>query len=58
LFADSESIGAGIDAVLSDKTFGRRLGRNGRREAESHFTWDAIAGQTGEVYHKVLEGSC
>jgi len=56
--ADSESIGAGIDAVLSDKTFGRRLGRNGRREAESHFTWDAIAGQTGEVYHKVLEGSC
>jgi glycosyltransferase involved in cell wall biosynthesis len=53
--ADHESIGQGVDAVLSDRTYGRRLGRNGRREAESHFTWDVIAGQTEEVYQSVLQ---
>jgi glycosyltransferase involved in cell wall biosynthesis len=53
--ADHESIGEGIDVILSDRTYGRRLGRNGRREAESHFTWDVIAGQTEEVYRSVLQ---
>ena len=53
--ADHESIGEGVDAVLSDRTYGRRLGRNGRREAECHFTWDVIAGQTEEVYESILD---
>lgn len=53
--ADHESIGEGVDAVLSNRAYGRRLGRSGRREAESHFTWDVIAGQTEEVYQAVLQ---
>jgi len=53
--ADHESIGEGVDAVLSDRTYGRRLGRNGRREAESRFTWNVIAGQTEEVYEGTLQ---
>jgi glycosyltransferase involved in cell wall biosynthesis len=53
--ADHASIGEGVDAVLSDRTYGRRLGRNGRREAESHFAWDVIAAQTEEVYQSVLQ---
>jgi len=53
--ADHQSIAEGLDVVLSDKRYGRRLGRNGRREAESRFTWDVIAAQTEGVYQGVLQ---
>jgi glycosyltransferase involved in cell wall biosynthesis len=53
--ADHESIGEGIDAVLSDRTYGRRPGRNGRREAKSRFSWDVIAAETEAIYRSTLE---
>jgi glycosyltransferase involved in cell wall biosynthesis len=48
--ADAESIGWGLGTAMSDAARARRIGRNGRREVESHFSWDVIARQTEAVY--------
>jgi glycosyltransferase involved in cell wall biosynthesis len=48
--ADADSIGWGLGTALSDAERSRQMGRNGRREVESHFSWDVIARQTEEVY--------
>lgn len=50
----SDSIQWGVDRVLADKPAGVRYGRNGRREAESLFSWHTIAEQTIQVYNRVL----
>ena len=52
--ADRDSIREGVSTILSDKKDGRRMGRNGRREAESRFSWDTIATETEAVYQAVL----
>ncbi|UCC30844.1 MAG: glycosyltransferase family 4 protein [Phycisphaerales bacterium] len=53
--ADHESIAQGVDVVLSNRAYGRRLGRNGRREAESRFSWDVIAAETEDIYRLTLD---
>jgi len=40
--------------VVSDPERARAMGRAGRRRAETHFAWDAIAARTIEVYDRVL----
>ncbi len=50
-----ESIGWGVGSVLADKSNGQRMGRNGRRQAESRFTWDTVAAATERVYKSVLD---
>jgi starch synthase len=40
--------------VCSDPAKAREYGRNGRVRAEQHFSWDAIADRTIEVYQSVL----
>ncbi len=52
-----DSISWGLGRVLADKTQGRRMGRNGRREAESRFSWDIIATATERVYQSVLNST-
>jgi glycosyltransferase involved in cell wall biosynthesis len=52
---DCHSIGRGVGAVLADKSEGRRMGCNGRREAESRFSWNTVAIATERVYQSVLE---
>jgi len=44
-----------IIEVLRDDTLRRRMGEDGRRIVEKHFTWDGAAEETLEVYHKVLK---
>ena len=51
---DRDAIGWGVGTVLADRTNGRRLGRNGRREAEARFSWDTIAAATERVYESCL----
>jgi len=51
---DVESIGDGLEAVLADDDHARRMGVNGRREAETRFSWNTIAAQTEGVYLSVL----
>ncbi len=49
------AIGEGLDTVLSDQEKADSLGRNGRKEAETRFSWDVIAAQTEAVYLSILE---
>jgi glycosyltransferase involved in cell wall biosynthesis len=48
------SIGWGISRLLADTRGGRRMGRNGRREAETRFSWDTIAAATEGVYRSIV----
>jgi starch synthase len=54
---DPEAFVADLAAVLtevtSDPARARELGRAGRKRAEDHFSWDAIADRTVEVYRSV-----
>jgi glycosyltransferase involved in cell wall biosynthesis len=45
-----DAIGDGLDRMLSDEDKALRMGRNGRKEAETRFSWDNIASQTEAVY--------
>jgi glycosyltransferase involved in cell wall biosynthesis len=48
-----DSIGWGIGTAFADYDTARWMGRNGRHEAESRFTWDMIARETEEVYQSI-----
>lgn len=48
--SDVKSIGDGVGEMLSDMPGARRMGINGRREAETRFSWENIAAQTEAVY--------
>ncbi len=54
---DPEAFVADLAAVLtevtSDPVRAREMGRAGRRRAEKHFSWDAIADRTVELYRSV-----
>lgn len=41
--------------TVTDPESARRMGEAGRRRAEAHFSWSAIADRTLEVYREVLE---
>jgi hypothetical protein len=51
------SIGWGVSRLLANQAEGRRMGRNGRREAETHFSWDTVAAATEKVYRSVLDNT-
>lgn len=51
--SSQESIGWGLGEALADAENAQRVGRNGRQEAETRFTWDAIALGTQEVYRSI-----
>lgn len=55
--ADADAIGWGLRVALHDAKHARRLGRNGRREAETRFSWDQIAVETEDVYRTVIESA-
>jgi glycosyltransferase involved in cell wall biosynthesis len=50
---EREYLGPAIASALSDRERSRRVGRNGRREAEKRFSWDAIAAETAIVYESL-----
>ena len=45
-----------LTEVTSDPARAGEMGRAGRRRAEDHFSWDAIAERTMEVYERALTG--
>ncbi|MCL2595963.1 MAG: glycosyltransferase family 4 protein, partial [Promicromonosporaceae bacterium] len=47
-------VSAAMLRVLNDPTRAAKMGAAGRRRAEEHFAWTAIAERTLEVYHQVL----
>jgi glycogen synthase len=50
VYADVNSIAWGLGTLFTDFDWARWMGRNGRIAAETAFTWDAVAEQTGRVY--------
>jgi len=47
---NTDSIGEGLGTVLAKTRQARRMGRNGRIEAETRFSWDTIAAKTEKIY--------
>lgn len=43
-----------LTEVVADPARARRMGRAGRERAERHFSWEAVAEQTLQVYRSVL----
>ena len=50
----SASLAAAINQLARDPKERRRLGRNGRRRVLDHFSWEAIARRTIDLYRLVL----
>ncbi|MFC0580984.1 glycogen synthase [Micrococcoides hystricis] len=48
---------AALNKVLADEKLAENYGKAGRRRAQEHFSWDAIAEQTIEFYQHVLNRS-
>jgi alpha-maltose-1-phosphate synthase len=53
----SADLAAAINRVGLDPDLRRRLGREGRRRVEEHFSWAAIAHQTLGLYRSLLAGA-
>lgn len=50
-----EPIGQGLELMLADMGSAREMGRKGRIEAESRFTWDHSAAATEKVYEAISQ---
>ncbi len=50
VYANPESIGWGLGTLFTNFEWARWMGANGRRAAETAFTWDAIAERTEQCY--------
>ncbi|NJN15623.1 MAG: glycogen synthase [Oscillochloris sp.] len=52
--AFSAGLAAGINRVAADPQLAARFGVAGRKRVEAHFSWNAIAQQTVELYRSLL----
>jgi glycosyltransferase involved in cell wall biosynthesis len=50
IYPNPDSVGWGLGTIFNDWDRARRLGRYGRTDAETHFTWDHIADSTERAY--------
>lgn len=51
----SRDLARGINRIARDPALARRMGEAGRRRAEDHFSWRAIARKTLNLYEALLE---
>ncbi len=54
---DEAALAAAILRLLDDPALARRLGKAGRKFAESHFDWSRITDETEELYHRASSES-
>ena len=52
----SRDLAARINTLMADPALRKRMGQAGRRRAEEHFSWTAIAQQTHALYSELLAG--
>ncbi|MDX7953222.1 glycogen synthase [Lichenihabitans sp. Uapishka_5] len=52
----AEALAAAVNRVARDADLRARFGAAGRKRVEAHFSWDAIAAQTLEMYGQVIDG--
>ncbi len=50
IYPTVDSIGWGLGTLFTNWDWARRMGRYGRTDAETEFTWDKIAEQTERCY--------
>lgn len=50
IYPNPESIAWGLGTLFTNWDWGRQMGRHGRSEAETNFTWDKIADRTEACY--------
>jgi glycosyltransferase involved in cell wall biosynthesis len=50
VYPTADSVGWGLGTVFTNWEWARRMGRYGRTDAETNFTWDRIAQQTELCY--------
>jgi len=50
VYPTPDSVGWGLGTVFTNWEWARRMGRYGRTDAETNFTWDRIAEQTERCY--------
>lgn len=53
--AFEDGLAHGVNALAADPERARAMGRAGRQRAIDHFSWDAIAQRTVQVYERALE---
>ncbi len=53
--ANSRSIADQLNRVLSDRSWGAWMGKNGRKDVEKRYGWDKIAAYTTGVYGSAME---
>jgi glycosyltransferase involved in cell wall biosynthesis len=51
IYPQADSVGWGLGTLFTNFEWGRWMGANGRRAAETGFTWDIIAEKTEQCYH-------
>ncbi|MFW6330001.1 MAG: glycosyltransferase, partial [Alkalispirochaetaceae bacterium] len=51
----SRELAEAINRIASDPQLARRMGVAGRKRAEDHFSWDAIAAKTVELYDQLIQ---
>jgi glycogen synthase len=52
---DPRALAEALNRVLRDRPLARAMGRAGRRRAEEHFSWTAIAARTRRMYEELLK---
>jgi len=51
----SDEIAEAVNRLLSDPELSQRMGRNGRRRVEDHFSWESIAAKTKQMYEELID---
>jgi glycosyltransferase involved in cell wall biosynthesis len=53
--ADPRALAEALNRLLRDRALARGMGLAGRRRAEDHFSWTAIAAKTWRMYEELLK---
>jgi starch synthase len=51
----ARALARSINVLLADDVLRRRMGQNGRRRVEDHFSWRSVAEATMVLYRTVLQ---
>jgi len=52
---NSQQLADCVNRLLRDELLRRKLGANGRRRVEKHFSWTYIAQQTKTLYQELID---
>ena len=55
--AQPRQIAEAVNKILRSKSLAKRMGKAGRKRIEDHFSWDAIAEKTRQLYEEVTQSN-